>query len=176
MLDLVDKGLVTDQMALYVGYDSASLSTPAGQEGYHGPVVRDHYGKPVPKPAHSSINLSGPTASSRTIIEAVTALYERIVNPGLLVRRVNVVANHVTPEDMILTQTPPEQLDLFTDYGALEQKQAAERAAQMRERNMQRAVLEIKQKYGKNAILKGMNLEEAATAVERNRQVGGHRA
>ena len=176
VLDLVDKGLVTDQMALYVGYDSASLATPAGQERYRGPVARDYYGKPVPKPAHSSINLSGPTASSRTIIEAVTALYERIVNPGLLVRRINVVANHVICEDLILTQTPPEQLNLFTDYGALEKKQAAEQAAKMRERNMQRAMLEIRRKFGKNAILKGMNLEEAATARERNRQVGGHRA
>ena len=175
VLDLVDKGLVTDQMALTVGYDIESLTNPVIRHKYKGPVTKDHYGRELPKAAHGSINLKGPTSSTQAILEAVTELYDHIVNRDLLVRRMYVVANHVTEESGV-TAAAPEQLDLFTDYAALERERQAERAALEREKRRQRAMLEIKKKFGKNAILKGMNLEEGATARDRNRQIGGHKA
>ena len=175
VLDLVDKGLVTDQMVLTVGYDIENLTDPAIRRKYKGPVTRDHYGREVPKAAHGSINLKGPTSSTEIIMDAVTELYDRIVNRDLLVRRMYVVANHVTEESGVATAAP-EQLDLFTDYAALERERQAEREALDREKRRQKAMLEIKKKYGKNAIFKGMNLEEGATARDRNRQIGGHRA
>ena len=175
VLDLVDKGLVTDQMVLTVGYDIESLTDPAIRRKYKGPVTRDHYGREVPKAAHGSINLKGPTSSTDMIMNAVTQLYDRIVNKELLVRRMYVVANHVAGESSV-TAVEPEQLDLFTDYAASERERQTEREALEREKRRQRAMLEIKKKFGKNAILKGMNLEEGATARDRNRQIGGHRA
>ena len=129
----------------------------------------------MPKAAHGSINLKGFTSSTQAILDAVTELYDRIVNRDLLVRRMYVVANHVMEESGV-TPNPPEQLDLFTDYAALERERQAERTALEREKRRQRAMLEIKKKFGKNAILKGMNLEEGATARDRNRQIGGHKA
>lgn len=175
VLDLVDKGLATDQMVLTVGYDIENLTNPAIRRKYKGPITKDHYGREIPKAAHGSISLKGPTSSTQAILNAVTELYDRIVDKNLLVRRMYVVANHVT-EERAVTAAPPEQLDLFTDYAALERERQAEREALEREKRRQRAMLEIKKKYGKNAILKGMNLEEGATARDRNRQIGGHRA
>lgn len=176
VLDLVDKGLVTDQMVLTVGYDIECLTNPDIRRKYHGPVTRDHYGREVPKAAHGSINLKAPTSSTRLIMDAVMELYDKIVNKDLLVRRMYVVANHVVDENSVIADSQPEQLDLFTDYAALEKEREAEAAALKREKNLQKAMLEIKHKYGKNAILKGMNLEEGAMTIERNRQIGGHKA
>lgn len=175
VLDLVDKGLVTDQMVLTVGYDIECLTNPDIRKKYHGPVTQDHYGRSVPKAAHGSINLKNPTSSTRLIMDAVMELYDRIVDRNLLVRRMYVVANHVMDESSAKTDAVPEQLDLFTDYEALEKERQEQEAALEREKNLQKAMLEIKQKYGKNAILKGMNLEEGATTMDRNRQVGGHK-
>ena len=175
VLDLVDKGLVTDQMVLTVGYDIECLTNSEIRKKYHGPVTRDHYGRQVPKAAHGSINLDAPTSSTRRITEAVMELYDRIVDRNLLVRRMYVVANRVMDENSVKAKTQPEQLELFTDYEALEKEREAEETALNREKNMQKAVLEIKKKYGKNAILKGMNLEEGAMTIERNRQIGGHK-
>lgn len=170
VLDLVDKGLVTDQLVLTVGYDIAS---PTSQ--YDGDVTTDHYGRKVPKAAHGSVSLEKPTSSTKIIMDAMSALYDRIVDARLLVRRMYVVANHVVAESSLPRETGV-QLDLFTDYATLRQQQAAEAEALARERELQRAMLKIKKKYGRNAILKGMNLEEGATTVERNGQVGGHKA
>ena len=168
VLDLADKGLVTDQMVLTVGYDIENVT--GGM--YHGPVTRDPYGRLIPKHAHGSINLGGHTLSTRRILEAVTGLYDRIVDPNLLIRRLNITANHIVSESAALQAAPPEQLDLFTD----QQEKAREQVALARERAVQQAVLTIKKRFGKNAILKGMNLEKGATARERNRQIGGHKA
>ena len=177
VLDLVEKGLVTDQMVLTVNYDSESLTAPERRAKYRGPVVPDYYGRPAPKPAHGSINLEAPTSSAKRIIEAVERLFDRIVDRDLLVRRMYVVANHVSPEHDAPDQTDvPMQLDMFTDYEAEARQAAAEQAALERERKRQQTVLEIKRKYGKNAILRGMNLEEGATARSRNAQIGGHNA
>ena len=174
-LTLVEKKVVTDQMVLTVGYDIENLSDPRKAKVYRGEVEVDRYGRTVPKSAHGSINLDEYTSSTSAMMEAVTKLYEKIVNPDLTVRRMYVVANNIIPEDKIPVKTF-EQLDLFTDYEALEKEKAKKRESREKERNIQNALLEIKGKYGKCAILRGMNFEEGATTRERNGQVGGHKA
>lgn len=174
-LDLVDKGLLTDQVVLTVGYDIECLKDPEIRKKYTGPLETDHYGRTVPKSAHGSENLGRKTSSTKLIIDAAMRLFDRIVNPDLLVRRMYVVANHVVPEEKVLAEGTYEQLDLFT-YAEAEEKKQKEEEAFRRERRMQEAVLSIKKKYGKNAVLKGMNLTEGATAKDRNSQIGGHRA
>ena len=177
VLDLVDKGLVTDQIVVTVGYDIENLTDPERSKKYHGAIVKDHYGRQIPKHAHGTANLDGHTSSTKKIMCAVSELFDRIVDKNLLVRRLNIVANHVLPEaDAPKKNDGFVQLDLFTDYAALELKQERERAELEREKKMQQAMLTIKKKFGKNAILKGMNLEEGATAKDRNRQIGGHKA
>ena len=174
VLDLVDKNLVTDQMVLTIGYDVENLQ---GENSYVGEVTTDQYGRKIPKHAHGTANLDRQTSSTKLITEAVMELYDRIVDPNLLVRRINLTACRVVDESEAKPYSAGgEQLDIFTDYAELERKQAAEKAALEREKNMQKAVLELKKKYGKNIILKGMNLEEDATARERNDQIGGHKA
>ena len=177
VLDLVDKGLVTDQIVVTVGYDIENLTDPERSKKYHGAIVKDHYGRQIPKHAHGTANLDGHTSSTKKIMCAVSELFDRIVDKNLLVRRLNIVANHVLPEaDAPKKNDGFVQLDLFTDYAALDLKQERERAELEREKKMQKAMLTIKKKFGKNAILKGMNLEEGATAKDRNRQIGGHKA
>ena len=173
-LDLARKGLVTGQLVLTVGYDRESLTDPACPP-YHGPVTTDHYGRRVPKAAHGSENFQAPTASSKEFLRALTALFDRIVDRGLLVRRMYVVANRVQREQDVRAEPEYVQLDLFSDETALA-VQRAEQAARERERRMQSAVLAIREKYGKNAILKGMSLRDGATARQRNEQIGGHKA
>lgn len=176
VLDLVDKGLVTDQMILTVGYDIENLLSAKIRKQYHGDIVTDHYGRKIPKHAHGSVNLGRQTSSTMLIMEAVLDLYDRIIDKNLLIRRINVAANHVAEERADEKAPAYEQLDLFTDYEALEKEQAEEAAKLEREKKLQLAMLDIKKKYGKNAILKGMNLEEGATTRERNQQIGGHKA
>ena len=176
VLDLVDKGLVTDQMVLTVGYDIENLSNPEIKKSYHGPVTTDHYGRQVPKHAYGTANLDRQTSSTKLIMDAVMDLYTRIVDERLLVRRINITANHVVNESAAVQEKSFEQLDLFTDYEALQRQKEEEDAKLQREKKMQLAILDIKKKYGKNAILKGTNLEEGAMTVERNKQIGGHKA
>lgn len=168
-LDLVTKGLCTDLLTLTVGYDVENLLDPARRERYTGEVTTDFYGRQVPKHAHGSYRLPEPTASSRAIIDGVLAVFDRTVNPELLIRRINISANVSAQKSREEAYT---QLDLFSDDA---EKQAKE-AAQARERRRQQAVLQIKNRFGKNAILKGCDLEEGATARERNAQIGGHKA
>ena len=167
VLELVEKHLVTDQMELTVGYDIENLSDPERRARYTGPIETDHYGRQVPKAAHGSINLPRRTSSARIIIGAVMELFERIVRPELLVRRMYVVANRLEDESEL--SDGAQQLDMFTDY-------EAEEAALEKERRGQQAIVEIRRKYGKNAILRGMNLLEGATGKDRNQQIGGHKA
>ena len=177
VLDLVDKGLVTDQIVLTVGYDIENMTDPERRTRYHGAVETDRYGRQIPKQAHGSINLDGYTSSTRKIMSAVSELFDRIVDKNLLVRRMYVVANHVLSEaDAPKKNNRAVQLDFFTDYAAEEEKQKAEDAVLERERKIQSAILAIKKKHGKNAIFKAMNLEEGATAKDRNTQIGGHKA
>ena len=176
VLDLVDKGLLTDQMVLTVCYDVSCLSKPEIRDKYDGPVASDPYGRPVPKNAHGSINLPRMTSSTEEIMSAVTELYERIVDPELLVRRAYVVANHVKPERAVERKPVYEQLDLFTDYDEKLAQDRRQAEKDRKERSIQKAMLSIKERYGKNAILKGMNFEEGGTTIARNGQVGGHKA
>ncbi|WP_312832970.1 Y-family DNA polymerase [Sedimentibacter saalensis] len=176
VLDLVDKKLVTDQLVLTVGYDIENLSNPVKEKSYKGIITTDYYGRVVPKSAHGSANLGRQTSSSKLILDAVTELFERIVDKNLLIRRVNITANHVVDEAAVQKTDNNEQLDLFTDYETEQANKAYEEAELAREKKMQKAILQIKKKYGKNAILKGMNLEEGATTMERNEQIGGHKA
>ena len=162
-LDLVEKKMLTDQVTLTIGYEQQD-------EKYKGETTTDWYGRRVPKHAHGTENLERPTSSSRLITEALLRIFERTVDPGLEVRRLSISMNRVIKESE--WQPEYEQMDLFTDYAAREKDK--ERLS--KERSLQEAMLEIRKKYGKNAVLKGINLEEGATGRERNEQVGGHRA
>lgn len=173
-LDLVEKGLVCHQLVLTVGYDMENLLDPVLRSRYTGAVTTDHYGREVPKHAHGSHTFSRPNSSTKLFLEAVSQLCDRILDPELLVRRINITAANVIPESAV-PKTECVQLDLFAEADA-EQREQQQTEALQRERRRQQAVLRIKHKYGKNAILKGMNLEEGATARDRNSQVGGHKA
>lgn len=176
VLDLVEKRMMTDQIVLTIGYDIENLTNPAIAKTYSGPVTIDGYGRRVPKHAHGTGNLSEYTSSTKKIIEATLELYERIINPKLLTRRVTIVANRIKSEDEVSEMQAYEQMDLFTDYSVRDKEKQEEKIEEERERKMQYAVITAKKKYGKNAIVKGMNLKEGATTMDRNRQIGGHQA
>lgn len=178
-LELVDKGLMTNQLVLTVGYDVENLLNPEISRHYKGETVTDPYGRKIPKHAHGTANLEGYSSSTKVILKAMTELFDRIVNPDLLVRRITVVANHVLKENEIpQTVKQYEQVSMFDviDPAEEERKKSEEREELERERRLQQTIIDIKQKYGKNAILKGMNYEEGATGKDRNRQIGGHKA
>ena len=178
VLDLLDKHLVTDQMVLTVGYDIENLTDKSRRNAYSGEVVTDRYGRKIPKHAHGTANLKEKTSSISIIMDAVMELYDRIMDPALLTRRMSVVAANVVDESEAEAQKKEtyEQLTLFTDIEAEEERKKEEKAALLKERKAQEAVLAIRKKFGKNAILKGTNLEEGATTIDRNRQIGGHKA
>ena len=176
VLDLTDKSLVTDQLVITVGYDIENLSDPKRACNYRGPVVLNPYGRRIPKHAHGTASLNHHTASAREIMSAAGELFDRIVNPDLLIRRLSVTANHTLPESTASQSIRYEQLDLFTDYADLENRYNQEQAALKREKKLQQTMLAIKKKYGRNSIVRGMSLEEGATARERNKQIGGHKA
>ncbi|MCQ2213253.1 MAG: DNA methylase [Bacteroidaceae bacterium] len=180
-LDLVSKRLVANQIVLTVGYDIESLTNPEIKAKYQGPITRDYYGREVPKYAHGSIQLGKHTSSTEIISKCVQELYDRVVNHDLLIRRLNLTTNHVVPEDSPTLRKEkwggtPIQLDLFTDYEKIKEENQQQEEKLTRERRMQEALLGIKRRYGKNSILRGLNLEEGATAIERNKQIGGHKA
>ena len=172
VLELVEKGLMTDQIVLTIGYDIENLTDPKRRKKYHGEITTDAYGRKIPKHAHGTTNLPCRTSSTKLITEHVTELFDRIIDKDLLVRRVNITANRIVGEDFEDGSDKYEQLDLFTDPKAAERQ----KAALGREKNMQKALIEIKKKFGKNAVLRGMNFEEGATARDRNAQIGGHKA
>ncbi len=174
VLELVDKGLVTDQIVLTVGYDRENLSDPQRKMQYTGEVTADLYGRRIPKHAHGTAKLGKKTASTKLITNAMVQLYDRIVDPNLLIRRLNVTAVHVISVTSDQQSAQHEQLDLFEALTAAEQ--SVERSAEEREKRIQLAVLGIRKRYGKNAILKGMSLQDGATAKDRNSQIGGHKA
>lgn len=171
-LDLVDKGLVTDQLVLTVGYDIENLTDANRRSKYQGEITTDRYGRKIPKHAHGTANLECPTSSTAMMIQAMLALYDRIVDRELLTRRITVVANNVVSEKRVQQRQEYVQMDLFTDYAEEQKKQEALK----REKSIQAALLDIKKRYGKNAVLKGTNLQEGATAKDRNAQIGGHKA
>lgn len=175
-MDLFAKKLVTDQIVVTIGYDIENIKDAKRRANYKGEVVRDGYGRQIPKHSHGTINLARHTSSTKRIMDAASELYDRVVNRELLIRRLNVTACRVIPESEAPREDAPEQLDLFTDYAALEKEREIEAAALEREKRKQAALLKIKQKYGKNAVLRGMNYEDGATMRDRNGQIGGHKA
>ena len=180
VLELVEKKLVTDQLVLTVGYDIENLNNPDIKKRYKGPVPTAHYGRQIPQHAHGTANIDRKTSSTKLIMDAVMQLYDRIVDKGLLVRRINIAAIHVVDEQEASKENACSQLSLFDLFDAKpkadkEKEDALEKNLD-REKKMQQAMLDIKKKFGKNAVLKGMNLEEGATTMDRNRQIGGHKA
>ena len=171
-LDLVEKGLVTDQLVLTVGYDIENLRDPKIASKYKGKITTDHYGRKVPKAAHGTINLKAHTSSTKLITDEAKELYDRIVDGNLLVRRINISANHIVEESSLNRESECEQLSFFSEH---EVAGEAHRELE-KEKDIQKAILNIKKKYGKNALLKGASLEEGATAKGRNEQIGGHKA
>ena len=169
VLDLVDKGLVTDQVVLTVGYDIANITDKS--RNYTGEIQTDSYGRKIPKQAHGSENIGRYTSSTKLILDAVMRLFDRITDENLLVRRMSIVANRTVFEET-LNNTALEQLSLFTDYI----EKAKEEKMLERERSIQKATLKLHKRYGKNSVLKGMNLMQGATSIERNGQIGGHKA
>ncbi len=175
VLDLVEKELVTDQIVLTIGYDIENLTDKGISNSYSGEVTTDHYGRKIPKHAHGTGNLKGFTSSTKEIMAVTMELFDRIINPNLLTRRINICANHIINENDA-PRDEVQQLDLFTDYNTLVREEQEKEQKLKKEKDMQRAMIKIKNKFGKNAILKGMNLQEGGTTIERNSQIGGHRA
>ena len=178
VLDLVRKKVVAESVVLSIGYDITNLTDPRIASSYKGTIVTDHYGRLLPKPAQGSSKFDAPTSSTSVFMNTISGLFGRIVNPALLVRRIGIAACNIVPEDSALANKSEqyEQLDLFTDYDLENKRKENDKRMLERERKMQEAVLSIKDKYGKNAILKGRDLEDGATAMMRNGQIGGHKA
>ena len=175
-LSLVEKHLVTDQIVLTISYDAESLINPNIRAKYTGETTTDRYGRQTPKHAHGTANLDRQTSSSRLIVDATMNLYDKIINQNLLVRYINVTANHVIDESKAERKNAVADIDLFTDYDELEKKNRVEEEALAKEHKMQETIIDLKRRFGKNAILKGTNFEDGATAIERNKQIGGHKA
>ena len=175
-LSIVDKGLATDQIVLTVGYDTTSLDDPDIKRGYTGRIRLDHYGRAVPEHAHGTANLDKHSSSLKQITAAVTGLFDRIADPLLLIRRITITANHIVREEAVFAKPRWEQLDLFTDYAAADAERKAKNTMLRREHSIQKALLKIRKRYGNNAVIKGMDLLDGGTTIERNRQIGGHRA
>ncbi len=174
VLDMVDKGVATNQITLTVGYDADSLKNP--DKPYLGEITMDYYGRAIPKHAHGSANFGGHTSSTEEIMNGLLALYDRIINPSLLIRRINISVNNLVSESERARSNGCEQLDLFTDYAKRDEEEKSKNERYAREKMRQNAVISIRKKYGGNSILRGMNLEEGATTIDRNKQIGGHKA
>lgn len=174
-LDLVDKNLVANQLTLTIGYDIDNLSNPDIMDNYTGEIVTDFYGRKVPKSSHGTINFDF-TSSSKTLMDSVISLYDKITNPILLIRRINISVNHTIPEENVPKQQEYKQISLFSDFEKEIEQEKKKKEEDLKEKKIQKAMLEIKKKYGKNAIVKGMNLEDGATTIDRNSQIGGHKA
>lgn len=176
-LDLINKRLVTDQLVVYIAYDVMSLGRPDARNDFKGEVVMDYYGRIVPKPVHGSCNLKEHTSSSEIIRRATLEIFDKIVDRNMLVRKMNLSVNRVITEETAReNKRVPLQLDLFTNYESKAEEERIENEKRTRERRIQEALLDIKKRFGKNAILRGLSLAEGATAIERNRQIGGHKA
>ena len=170
-LDLTSKRLVTDKLCLTLGYDIQNINNH-----YEGEVTTDFYGRKIPKHAHGTITLDHKTSSSKIIMNALVKLYDKIINPKLLIKRINLTAIDVTNEEVEMHKTKYHQLDLFSDTEKQNHLLETKKREEINERKLQGTLLNIKEKYGKNSILKLMDLEEVATTKTRNEQIGGHRA
>ena len=190
VLDLVRKYVVTKKLTLTIGYDRTSLSllrrgktakedvykVESTGQVYTGKITKDHYGRIIPYHAHGTGNIDHWTSSTKDIVDTMMQLYDRIINPDLLIRRINICACNLIYEKDIPADTAPVQLELFVDYEAIERQQEEKKRKEEREKALQRATLMLQERFGKNAVLKGMNLMEGGTTIERNGQIGGHSA
>ena len=174
ILDLVDKRIETNQIVLTIGYDIENLTNEKIKKNYHGEIVTDRYNRKIPKHAHGTTNLCKHTSSEKIIMRAVLELYDRIMNPDLLVRRITINACHLQKEGMKKDTQTYQQMNLL-DLWQFDEKTKETEEKEKKEKELQKAVLSIKKRYGKNAILKGTNFQEGATARDRNRQIGGHK-
>lgn len=174
--DLIDQRLLTDQIVLTIGYDVESLTNKAISSKYQGKIKKDRYGRNVPVHSHGTINIDHPTSSAKILIEKVGQLYDRIINPNLLIRRLTLSINHLIDEDKINKQKYAIQLDLFSDYEEIKHRQEEEEKELSKERRRQEALLQLRKKFGKNVVLRGLNYAEGATQKDRNQQIGGHKA
>lgn len=174
-LDLVSKKLVTDQIVLTINYDIDNLNNPNIRDNYIGEITLDYYGRRVPKPSHGTIHIDHQTSSSKVIINKVTELYKKITNKHLLVRRITIAFNNLVAEEKIKDKVVYEQYDIFTDIAKLEMEKKQLVEDETKERELQNVILNIKNKYGKNSILRGMNYIKGGRTIERNRQIGGHK-
>lgn len=174
VLDMVDKGVCTNQITLTIGYDADNLKD--NRIFYSGEITTDHYGRAIPKHAHGSVNFKIHTSSTEEIMDGVMKLFDRIINPSLMIRRVNISANDLISEAEREREDCGEQMDMFTDYTKRENEEKNKKQRYVKEKSRQRAMISIRKKFGGNAILKGMNLEEGATTINRNKQIGGHKA
>ena len=171
-IDLVKKNLITSKLVLDIGYDVENIKNSNIRSAYTGEITLDHYGREVPKHSHGTINIDHKTASTKILTQKVLELYENIINTNLLVRRLNITACDVVNEDDYKNIQKFEQMNFFDDYSTIEQQRNKEQC----EKKLQKAVLNIKSRYGKNAILKGMNFIDGGTTIERNKQIGGHKS
>ena len=174
-LDLVSKKLVTDQIVLTINYDIDNLNNPNIRDNYIGEITLDYYGRRVPKPSHGTIHIDHQTSSSKVIINKVTELYKKITNKHLLVRRITIAFNNLVAEEKIKDKVVYEQYDIFTDIAKLEMEKKKLAEDETKERELQNVILNIKNKYGKNSILRGMNYIKGGRTIERNQQIGGHK-
>ena len=172
---MVEKHYVTDQIVLTIGYDIENLKNSKIRDNYNGKITTDHYGREVPKSSHGTIRIDHKTSSTKTITEAVIKIYDSIINPLLLVRRVNIAVYNLSNEDEVKDNVIYKQYDLFSNIEEEVAKKNKELENEKSERKIQNVIINLKHKYGKNSILKGMNLEDGGTTIERNKQVGGHR-
>ena len=173
-LNLVNKKFLTKQLVLTINYDIENLTNPDIFNKYFGEITLDSYGRKIPKHSHGTVNLEHYTSSSSIIMESFVNLFDKISNPILLIRKLNLTVSKLICEDKVQTNKKVEQINLFTDYKKKEIEEAKQKDDENKEKEIQKVILQIKNKYGKNAILKGMNLTEGATAIERNKQIGGH--
>ena len=174
--DLLEQHLVTDQIVLTIGYDVESLKNENIRSRYRGKIKMDYYGREVPIHSHGTINIAYPTSSSKVLIRKVATLYDSIVNPNLLIRRLNLSINHLINENKINKEKYAIQPDLFSDYEEMKRKIEAEEEERSKERRQQEAMLRLRKKFGKNVLLRGLNYAEGATQRNRNKQIGGHKA
>ena len=175
-LELIEKRLVTDQIVLTIGYDIENLKNPEISKKYKGEITIDMYGRKIPKHAQGTVNLGKHTSSASVMVKKTEELFEKIINDNLLVRRINISANHVILEKDIKEKNIYEQLDLFTDYETVDRERKKEKESLIKERKLQEATIELRGKFGKNVLVKGSSLQEGATAIERNNRIGGHKA
>ena len=173
-LDLVEKKFLTNQITLTINYDIENLFDSNIRKKYDGIIVKDSYGRNVPKPSHGTINLEKYTSSSEIIIKNILKLYENIVNPILLIRKINISFNKLIEDDGKNRENHNIQFDIFSNYEEENEKNKKEIENERNEKEIQKAIINIKKKYGKNSILKAISLEDGSTAIERNKQVGGH--